>query len=107
MKPYAEAGPVFRHAAAKGSYLSSGGFALSEGIDLKLLLGEVCASGRSKKFYNIRVSDWQSWLRAVGYLKRFGRALGAGIRQGALCLTTLKLKNAGRGGQARRQQNWG
>src|ERR1700687_1131990 len=38
VKPYAEAGPIFRHVGSDASYLSSGGFALGGGIDFKLLL---------------------------------------------------------------------
>lgn len=36
VKPYAEAGPIFRHVASDASYLSKAGFALGGGVDLKL-----------------------------------------------------------------------
>ena len=35
VKPYAEAGPIFRHVGSEASYLSNGGFALGGGIDFK------------------------------------------------------------------------
>ena len=38
LKPYVEAGPIFRHVGSRGSQLSNSGFALGGGIDLKLLL---------------------------------------------------------------------
>src|ERR1700692_1108966 len=38
VKPYVEAGPIFRHVSSSGSYLSNSGFALGGGIDFKLLL---------------------------------------------------------------------
>lgn len=38
VKPYAEAGPIFRYVGARGSYFSKSGFALGAGVDLKLLV---------------------------------------------------------------------
>jgi hypothetical protein len=38
VKPYVEAGPVFRYVASKVPYLSNSGFALGAGLDLKLLI---------------------------------------------------------------------
>ena len=38
VKPYVEAGPVFRYVTSKVPYLSSSGFALGAGVDFKLLL---------------------------------------------------------------------
>jgi hypothetical protein len=38
VKPYVEAGPVFRYVASKVPYLSNSGFALGAGLDFKLLL---------------------------------------------------------------------
>jgi hypothetical protein len=38
VKPYVEAGPIFRYVASKVPYLSSSGFALGAGVDFKLLL---------------------------------------------------------------------
>jgi hypothetical protein len=36
VKPYVEAGPIFRAAGSQGSHLSGGGFAMGGGVDLKL-----------------------------------------------------------------------
>src|SRR5260370_28677457 len=41
VKPYAEAGPIFRHVGSEASYLSNSGFALGGGIDFKVLLVSV------------------------------------------------------------------
>jgi hypothetical protein len=41
VKPYVEAGPIFRHVGSQGPYLSNSGFALGGGIDLKLLLVKI------------------------------------------------------------------
>jgi hypothetical protein len=41
VKPYVEAGPIFRHVGSQASYLSNSGFALGGGIDLKLLLVKI------------------------------------------------------------------
>ena len=38
VKPYVEAGPIFRHVGSQASYLSNSGFAIGGGIDVKLLL---------------------------------------------------------------------
>jgi hypothetical protein len=38
VKPYMEAGPIFRQVGSQGSYLSNSGFALGGGVDFKLLL---------------------------------------------------------------------
>jgi hypothetical protein len=38
VKPYVEAGPIFRHLGSQASYLSNSGFALGGGVDLKLWL---------------------------------------------------------------------
>src|SRR5579862_2917361 len=38
VKPYVEAGPIFRHVGSQGSYLSGKGFAIGGGVDLKLWL---------------------------------------------------------------------
>ena len=38
IKPYVEAGPIFRHVGSQASYLSNSGFALGGGIDIKVLL---------------------------------------------------------------------
>ena len=50
VKPYAEAGPIFRHVASEAAYLSKGGFALGVGVDFKLLLLKVSPE--------IRYSRW-------------------------------------------------
>src|SRR5579864_1219511 len=52
VKPYAEAGPIFRHVASDASYLSKKGFALGAGVDFKLLLLKVTPE--------IRYSRWGS-----------------------------------------------
>ena len=52
VKPYVEAGPIFRHVGSQGSYLSNSGFALGGGIDLKLLLVRITPE--------IRFSRWGS-----------------------------------------------
>jgi hypothetical protein len=41
VKPYLEAGPIFRHVGAEASYLSQSGVALGAGVDFKLLLLKV------------------------------------------------------------------
>src|SRR5258708_4319682 len=41
VKPYGEAGPIFRHFGSEASYLSNSGFALGGGIDFKVLLVRV------------------------------------------------------------------
>jgi len=41
IKPYVEAGPIFRHVGSQASYFSNSGFALGGGIDLKLLLVKI------------------------------------------------------------------
>lgn len=38
VKPYVEAGPIFRHVGSQGPYFSNSGFALGGGVDLKLWL---------------------------------------------------------------------
>jgi len=38
VKPYVEAGPIFRHVGSQASYLSNSGFAIGGGVDFKLLL---------------------------------------------------------------------
>jgi len=52
VKPYAEAGPIFRHVASDASYLSKKGFALGAGVNFKLLLLKVTPE--------IRYSHWGS-----------------------------------------------
>lgn len=52
LKPYVEAGPIFRHVGSEGSQLSNAGFALGGGIDLKLLLIRITPE--------IRFSRWGS-----------------------------------------------
>ncbi len=52
VKPYVEAGPIFRHVGSGGSQLSNAGFALGGGIDLKLLLVRITPE--------IRFSRWGS-----------------------------------------------
>lgn len=37
VKPYVEAGPIFRHVGSEGSFLSNAGFAIGTGVDFKLL----------------------------------------------------------------------
>jgi hypothetical protein len=41
VKPYVEAGPIFRYVATNVSYVSSNGFALGAGADFKLRLVRV------------------------------------------------------------------
>jgi hypothetical protein len=50
VKPYVEAGPIFRHAGSEGSYLSSSGFALGGGIDVKVLLVKITPEIRFSRF---------------------------------------------------------
>jgi len=50
IKPYVEAGPIFRHVGSEASYLSSSGFAFGGGIDIKVLLVRVTPE--------IRLSRW-------------------------------------------------
>lgn len=59
VKPYVEAGPIFRHVSSQVSYLSRGGFALGAGVDFKLLLIRITPE--------IRYSRWggDSAARAV------------------------------------------
>ncbi|HYL75480.1 MAG TPA: outer membrane beta-barrel protein [Bryobacteraceae bacterium] len=52
VKPYAEAGPIFRHVGSDASYLSKKGFALGAGVDFKLLLLKLTPE--------IRYSRWGS-----------------------------------------------
>ena len=52
VKPYVEAGPIFRYVAAQASYLSNAGFAIGGGIELKLLLLKLSPE--------IRFSRWGS-----------------------------------------------
>jgi hypothetical protein len=50
VKPYVEAGPIFRHVGSQASYLSNSGFALGGGVDFKLLLVKITPE--------IRLSRW-------------------------------------------------
>jgi hypothetical protein len=50
VKPYAEAGPIFRHVGSEASYLSNGGFALGGGIDFKLLLVRISPEFRFSRW---------------------------------------------------------
>ena len=50
VRPYIEAGPIFRTVGSSGSYLSNGGFAMGGGVDIKLLLVRVSPE--------IRYSRW-------------------------------------------------
>jgi len=50
VKPYVEAGPIFRHVGSQGARLSNAGFALGGGIDVKVLLVRVTPE--------IRYSRW-------------------------------------------------
>ena len=50
VKPYVEAGPIFRHVGSEASHLSSAGFAAGVGVDLKILLVRVTPE--------IRLSRW-------------------------------------------------
>ena len=50
IKPYVEAGPIFRHVGSEASYLSNSGFAFGGGIDVKVLLVRVTPE--------IRFSRW-------------------------------------------------
>jgi hypothetical protein len=52
VKPYAEAGPMFRHVGSTASYLSGRGFALGGGIDFKLLVVKISPE--------LRFSRWGS-----------------------------------------------
>lgn len=52
LKPYVEAGPIFRYVAARASYLSNAGFAIGGGVELKLLLLKLSPE--------IRFSRWGS-----------------------------------------------
>ncbi|HUA18872.1 MAG TPA: outer membrane beta-barrel protein [Bryobacteraceae bacterium] len=50
VRPYVEAGPIFRAAGSAGSYLSNKGFAMGAGVDVKLLVVHVAPE--------IRYSRW-------------------------------------------------
>ncbi|HEX4594948.1 MAG TPA: outer membrane beta-barrel protein [Bryobacteraceae bacterium] len=50
VKPYVEAGPIFRHVGSDASQLSNSGFALGGGIDLKLLLVKITPELRFSRF---------------------------------------------------------
>jgi hypothetical protein len=52
VKPYVEAGPIFRAVGSQGSNLSKDGFALGGGVDLKVLLVRVTPE--------VRYSRWGS-----------------------------------------------
>ena len=52
VRPYVEAGPIFRYVAARASYLSNAGFALGGGIELKLPVVRISPE--------IRFSRWGS-----------------------------------------------
>jgi hypothetical protein len=52
VKPYVEAGPIFRYVAARASYLSNAGFAIGGGIELKALVIKLSPE--------IRFSRWGS-----------------------------------------------
>ena len=52
VKPYAEAGPIFRYVAEDAGYLSRGGFAMGAGVDFKLLLVRITPE--------LRYSRWGS-----------------------------------------------
>jgi hypothetical protein len=52
VKPYVEAGPIFRYVAARASYLSNAGFAIGGGVELKLLVLKLSPE--------IRFSRWGS-----------------------------------------------
>jgi hypothetical protein len=52
VKPYVEAGPIFRYVAARASYLSNAGFAIGGGVELKLLVVKLSPE--------IRFSRWGS-----------------------------------------------
>jgi Outer membrane protein beta-barrel domain len=41
VKPYVEAGPIFRQVGSQGSHLSNSGFALGGGVDVKLLVVKI------------------------------------------------------------------
>ncbi len=50
VKPYLEAGPIFRHVGSQGSQFSNAGFALGGGIDVKLLLVKITPELRFSRF---------------------------------------------------------
>jgi len=50
VKPYVEAGPIFRHVGSQGSYLSNSGFALGGGVDIKVLLIRVTPEVRFSRW---------------------------------------------------------
>jgi hypothetical protein len=52
VKPYVEAGPIFRYVAARASCLSNAGFAIGGGVELKLLVLKLSPE--------IRFSRWGS-----------------------------------------------
>ncbi len=52
VKPYAEAGPIFRYIGSGAPYLSNKGFALGAGVDFKLLLVRITPE--------LRYSRWGS-----------------------------------------------
>src|SRR5712692_1536934 len=52
VKPYAEAGPIFRYIGSGAPYLSNKGFALGAGVDFKLLLVRIAPE--------LRYSRWGS-----------------------------------------------
>jgi hypothetical protein len=52
VKPYVEAGPIFRYVASKVQYLSNSGFALGAGVDVKVLLVRIAPE--------LRYSHWGS-----------------------------------------------
>jgi hypothetical protein len=61
VKPYVEAGPIFRYVASKITYLSSSGLALGAGVDFKLLLVRISPELR----YSHWAQDSSSPLRNV------------------------------------------
>ena len=60
VKPYVEAGPIFRHVGSQGSPLSNSGFALGGGIDLKLPLVRITPE--------LRYSRWGGDATIPGFL---------------------------------------
>jgi hypothetical protein len=50
IKPYAEAGPIFRYVGSRASYLSNNGFALGGGIDFKIPLVRISPEVRFSRW---------------------------------------------------------
>ena len=73
VRPYAEAGPIFRAVAAPGSYLSDHGFALGGGVDIKLPVIRISPEIRYRAGAR---TQHPRWLRGVSLQRQPGRIPG-------------------------------